>query len=253
MNKRNSILESLSEGMLTTAVAKGKGDVTDFFNDLLNGKVPKGIDIENNINRIYETDSRAMKVYKSKIIKSKIIKSKTAKNLTFNELPNGYVSVVFNDLTVKRAMVIHIDPMDLEDFIEDALTYDTDYIDFMADIDSKYTVLCDVVWDDVNNKLCLTDEDTIKVFLRKYFDNNNKTKYTQWFISSDLDSMLSNIDGKLFMHPSGKALILYFNADVIDKNMFSAYVDMFPSISGDFQCTCAVSGDTALIQLRIRD
>lgn len=248
MNKRNSILESLSGGMLTTAVAKGKGDVTDFFNDLLNGKVPKGIDIENNINRIYETDSRAMKVYKSKIIKSK-----TAKNLTFNELPNGYVSVVFNDLTVKRAMVIHIDPMDLEDFIEDALTYDTDYIDFMADIDSKYTVLCDVVWDDVNNKLCLTDEDTIKVFLRKYFDNNNKTKYTQWFISSDLDSMLSNIDGKLFMHPSGKALILYFNADVIDKNMFSAYVDMFPSISGDFQCTCAVSGDTALIQLRIRD
>lgn len=248
MNKRNSILESLSEGMLTTAVAKGKGDVTDFFNDLLNGKVPKGIDIENNINRIYETDSRAMKVYKSKIIKSK-----TAKNLTFNELPNGYVSVVFNDLTVKRAMVIHIDPMDLEDFIEDALTYDTDYIDFMADIDSTYTVLCDVVWDDVNNKLCLTDEDTIKVFLRKYFDNNNKTKYTQWFISSDLDSMLSNIDGKLFMHPSGKALILYFNADVIDKNMFSAYVDMFPSISGDFQCTCAVSGDTALIQLRIRD
>lgn len=248
MNKRNSILESLSEGMLTTAVAKGKGDVTDFFNDLLNGKVPKGIDIENNINRIYETDSRAMKVYKSKIIKSK-----TAKNLTFNELPNGYVSVVFNDLTVKRAMVIHIDPMDLEDFIEDALTYDTDYIDFMADIDSKYTVLCDVVWDDVNNKLCLTDEYTIKVFLRKYFDNNNKTKYTQWFISSNLDSMLSNIDGKLFMHPSGKALILYFNADVIDKNMFSAYVDMFPSISGDFQCTCAVSGDTALIQLRIRD
>lgn len=248
MNKRNSILESLSEGMLTTAVAKGKGDVTDFFNDLLNGKVPKGIDIENNINRIYETDSRAMKVYKSKIIKSK-----TAKNLTFNELPNGYVSVVFNDLTVKRAMVIHIDPMDLEDFIEDALTYDTDYIDFMADIDSKYTVLCDVVWDDVNNKLCLTDEDTIKVFLRKYFDNNNKTKYTQWFISSNLDSMLSNIDGKLFMHPSGKVLILYFNADVIDKNMFSAYVDMFPSISGDFQCTCAVSGYTALIQLRIRD
>lgn len=248
MNKRNSILESLSEGMLTTAVAKGKGDVTDLFNDLLNGKVPKGIDIENNINRIYETDSRAMKVYKSKIIKSK-----TAKNLTFNELPNGYVSVVFNDLTVKRAMVIHIDPMDLEDFIEDALTYDTDYIDFMADIDSKYTVLCDVVWDDVNNKLCLTDEDTIKVFLRKYFDNNNKTKYTQWFISSDLDSMLSNIDGKLFMHPSGKELILYFNADVIDKNMFSAYVDMFPSISGDFQCTCAVSGDTALIQLRISD
>lgn len=248
MNKRNSILESLSECMLTTAVAKGKGDVTDFFNDLLNGKVPKGIDIENNINRIYETDSRAMKVYKSKIIKSK-----TAKNLTFNELPNGYVSVVFNDLTVKRAMVIHIDPMDLEDFIEDALTYDTDYIDFMADIDSKYTVLCDVVWDDVNNKLCLTDEDTIKVFLRKYFDNNNKTKYTQWFIFSNLDSMLSNIDGKLFMHPSGEELILYFNADVIDKNMFSAYVDMFPSISGDFQCTCAVSGDTALIQLRIGD
>ena len=247
MNKRNSILESLSEGMLTTAVAKGKGDITGFFNDILRVKIPKDIKVESNITRVYETDSRAMKVYKSKIIKSK-----TAKNLTFNELPNGYVSVVFNDLTVKRAMVIHID-MDLEDFIADALTYDTDYIDFMADIDSKYTVLCDVVWDDVNNKLCLTDEDTIKVFLRKYFDNNNKTKYTQWFISSDLDSMLSNIDGKLFMHPSGKALILYFNADVIDKNMFSAYVDMFPSISGDFQCTCAVSGDTALIQLRIRD
>lgn len=244
MNKINSILESLSEGMLTTAVARGKGDVTDFFNDLLKGKVPKGIDIENNINRIYETDSRAVKVYRSKIIKSKAVK-----NLTFNELPNGYVSVVFNDLTVKRAMVIHIDPMDLEDFIDDALTFDTDYIDF----DSKYTVLCDVVWDDVNNKLCLTDEDTIKVFLRKYFDNNNKTKYTQWFISSDLDSMLSNIDGKLFMHPTGKALILYFNADVIDKNRFSDYVNLFPSLSGDFQSTCAVSGDTALFQLRIRD
>ena len=248
MNKRNSILESLSEGMLTTAVPKGKGDITDFFNDILRGKIPKDVKVESNITRLYETDSRAVKVYRSKPIKSK-----TVKNLTFNELPNGYVSVVFNDLTVKRAMVIHIDPMDLEDFIEDALTFDTDYINFMSDIDSKYTVLCDVVWDDVNNKLCLTDEDTIKVFLRKYFDNNNKTKYTHWFISSNLDSMLSNIDGKLFMHPSGKALILYFNADVIDKSRFSGYVDLFPSLSGDFQSTCAVSGDTALIQLRIRD
>lgn len=248
MNKRNSILESLSEGMLTTAVAKGKGDITDFFNDILRGKIPKDVKVESNINKIYETDSRAMKVYKSKIIKSK-----TAKNLTFNELPNGYVSVVFNELTVKRAMVIHIDPMDLEDFIEDALIFDTDYIDFMSDIDSKYTVLADVVWDDINNKLCLTDEDTIKVFLRKYFDNNNTTKYTRWFISSNLDSMISNIGGGLIMHPSGKVWLMHMSADVIDSNRFSAYVDLFPSLSGDFQSTCAVSGNTALFQLRIKD
>lgn len=179
MNKRNSILESLYGGMLTTAVAKRKGDITDFFNDILRGKIPKDVKVESNITRLYETDSRAMKVYKSKIIKSK-----TAKNLTFNELPNGYVSVVFNDLTVKRAVVIHID-MDLEDFIADALTLDTEYSFFMADIDSRYTVLAEVAWDDTNNKLCLTDDDTIKVFLRKYFDNNNTTKYTRWFISSN--------------------------------------------------------------------
>lgn len=248
MNIRNSILESLSEGMLTTAVARGKGDVTDFFNDLLKCKIPKDIKVESNITRVYETDSRAMKVYKSKIIKSK-----TAKNLTFNELPNGYVSVVFNELTVKRAMVIHIDPMDLEDFIADALTLDTDYIDFMSDIDSKYTVLCDVVWDDVNNKLCLTDDDTIKVFLRKYFDNNNTTKYTRWFISSNLDSMISNIGGGLIMHPSGKAWLMHMSADVIDSNRFSAYVDLFPALSSDFHSTCSISGNTALFQLRIKD
>ena len=46
MNKRNSILESLSEGMLTTAVARGKGDITDFFNDLLKCKIPKDIKVE---------------------------------------------------------------------------------------------------------------------------------------------------------------------------------------------------------------
>lgn len=247
MNKRNSILESLSEGMLTTAVAKGKGDVTDFFSDLLKGKVPKGIDIENNINKIYETDSRAMKVYKSKIIKSK-----AAKNLTFNELPNGYVSVVFNDLTVKRAVVIHID-MDLEDFIADALTLDTEYSFFMADIDSKYTVLAEVAWDDTNNKLCLTDDDTIKVFLRKYFDNNNTTKHTRWFISSNLDSMISNIGGGLIMHPSGKAWLMHMSADVTDINRFSAYVDLFPALSSDFHSTCSISGNTALFQLRIKD
>lgn len=247
MNKRNSILESLSEGMLTTAVAKGKGDVTDFFNDLLKGKIPKDIKVESNITGVYETDSRAMKVYKSKIIKSK-----TAKNLTFNELPNGYVSVVFNDLTVKRAMVIHID-MDLEDFIADALTLDTEYVFFMADIDSKYTVLADVVWDDKNNKLCLTDDDTIKVFLRKYFDNNNSSKYTRWFISSNLDSMISNIGGGLVMHPSGKAWLMHMSADVTDINRFSAYVDLFPSLSSDFHSTCSISGNTALFQLRIKD
>lgn len=247
MNIRNSILESLSEGMLITAVPKGKGDVTDFFNDLLKCKIPKDVKVESNITRLYETDSRAMKVYKSKIIKSK-----TVKNLTFNELPNGYVSVVFNDLTVKRAMVIHID-MDLEDFIADALTLDTEYSFFMADIDSKYTVLAEVVWDDTNNKLCLTDEDTIKVFLRKYFDNNNTTKYTRWFISSNLDSMISNIGGGLIMHPSGKAWIMHMSADVVDINRFSAYVDLFPALSSDFQSTCAVSGNTALFQLRIRD
>lgn len=247
MNKRNSILESLSEGMLTTAVARGKGDITDFFNDILRGKVPKDIKVESNINRVYETDSRANKVYKSKIVKSK-----TAKNLTFNELPNGYVCVVFNDLTVKRAMVIHID-MDLEDFIADALTLDTEYVFFMADIDSKYTVLADVVWDDKNDKLCLTEEDVIKVFLRKYFDNNNSSKYIRWFISSNLDSMLSNIGGGLIMHPSGKAWIMHMSADVTDINHFSAYVDLFPALSSDFHGTCSISGNTALFQLRIKD
>ena len=44
MNKRNSILESLSEGMLTTADTKGKGAVTDFFSGLLKGKVPKSVE-----------------------------------------------------------------------------------------------------------------------------------------------------------------------------------------------------------------
>lgn len=247
MNKRNSILESLSEGMLTTAVARGKGDITDFFNDLLKCKIPKDIKVESNITRVYETDSRANKVYKSKIIKSK-----TAKNLTFNELPNGYVSVVFNDLTVKRAMVISID-MDLEDFIADALTLDTEYVFFMDDIGSKYTVLADVVWDDKNDKLCLTDEDVIKLFLRKYFDNNNSSKYTRWFISSNLDSMISNIGGGLIMHPSGKAWIMHMSADVVDSNRFSAYVDLFPALSSDFHSTCSISGNTALFQLRIKD
>ena len=247
MNKINSILESLSEGMLTTAVARGKGDITNFFNDILKGKVPKDINVESNITRVYETDGRAMKVYKSKIIKTK-----TTKNLTFNELPNGYVSVVFNDLTVKRAMVIHID-MDLEDFIADALNYDTDYVNFMADIDMNYTVLADVVWDDKNDKLCLTDEDVIKVFLRKYFDNNNSSKYIRWFISSNLDSWISNIGGGLIMHPSGKAWLMHMSADVIDINRFSAYVDLFPALSSDFHSTCSISGDTALFQLRIKD
>ena len=233
--------------MLITAVARGKGDITDFFNDLLKCKIPKDTKVESNITRVYATDSRANKVYKSKIIKSK-----TAKNLTFNELPNGYVSVVFNDLTVKRAMVIHID-MDLEDFIADALTYDTDYSNFMADIDMKYSVLADVVWDDKNDRLCLTDEDVIAVFLRKYFDNNNSSKYTRWFISSNLDSMISNIGGGLIMHPSGKAWLMHMSADVIDSNRFSAYVDLFPALSSDFHSTCSISGNTALFQLRIKD
>ena len=249
MSTRNNILESLSEGMLTTAVAKSKGEISDFFNDLLRGKVPKDITTETNITKVYETDSRAKKVYKSKIIKSK-----TAKNLTFNELPNGYVSVVFNELTVKRAMVIHIDPMDLEDFITDALTYDTDYSNFMADIDMNYTVLADVVWDDKNDKLCLTEEEAIAVFLRKYFDNNNSSKYIRWFIiSSNLDAMLSDIGGNLVMHPSGKAWLLHMSADVTDVNRFSAYVDLFPALSSDFHSTCSISGNTALFQLRIKD
>lgn len=248
MNKINSILESLSEGMLTTAVAKGKGAVTGFFSDLLKGKVPKSVELDTGITNIYATDSRAVKVYKSKPIKSK-----TVKNLTFNELPNGYVSVVFNELTVKRAMVIHID-MDLEDFIEDALTFDTDYIDFMSDIVSKYSVLADVVWDDTNNKLCLTDEDVIKVFLRKYFDNNNSYKYIRWFISSNLDSMLSNIFlNSVHMHSSGKSWAVYMSADITDKNRFSAYVDLFPSLSNDFQCTCSIDGDMAVFQLMVKD
>lgn len=233
--------------MLTTAVSKGKGDITNFFNDILKGKVPKDIKVESNITRVYETDSRANKVYKSKVIKSK-----TVKNLTFNELPNGYVSVVFNELTIKRAMVIHID-MDLEDFIADALTYDTDYIDFMADIDMNYTVLADVIWDDVQNRLCLTDDDVIKVFLRKYFDINNGTKFTRWFISSNLDSMISDIGGGLIMHPSGKAWLMHMSADVTDINRFSAYVDLFPALSFDFHSTCSISGNTALFQLRIKD
>lgn len=160
--------------------------------------------------------------------------------------------MVFNDLTVKRAMVIHID-MDLEDFIADALTLDTEYVFFMADIDSKYTVLADVVWDDKNNKLCLTDDDSIKVFLRKYFDNNNSSKYTRWFISSNLDSMISNIGGGLVMHPSGKAWLMHMSADVTDINRFSAYVDLFPALSSDFHSTCSISGNTALFQLRIKD
>lgn len=53
MNNINSILESLSEGMLTTAVAKGKGAVTGFFSDLLKGKVPKSVELDTGITNIY--------------------------------------------------------------------------------------------------------------------------------------------------------------------------------------------------------
>lgn len=42
------------------------------------------------------------------------------------------------------------------------------------------------------------------------------------------------------------------SADVTDRNMFSAYVDLFPSLSNDFQSTCSISGGTALFQLRIK-
>ena len=122
----------------------------------------------------------------------------------------------------------------------------------MSDIDSKYTVLADVIWDDMNNKLCLTDEDAIKVYLRKYFDINNTSKYTNWFISSNLDSMISDIGGRLVMHPSGTSWVFSMSADVTDRNMFSAYVDLFPSLSNDFQITCSISGGTALFQLRIK-
>ena len=68
-------------------------------------------------------------------------------------------------------------------------------------------VLADVIWDDMNNKLFLTDEDAIKVYLRKYFDINNTAKYTNWFISSNLDSMISDIGGRLVMHPSGTSWV----------------------------------------------
>ena len=248
MNNRNSILESLSEGMLTTAVSKGKGDITNFFNDLLKGKLSKSVELDSDITRVYVTDSRAKKVYKSKPIKSK-----TAKNLTFNELPNGYVSVVFNDLTIKRALVIHIDPMDFEDFIDDALTYDTDYAMFMADIDTNYTVLADVVYDDVQNRLCLTGSEVINVFLRKYFDINNGTKFTRWFVHSNLDSMVSDIAGGLHTHPSGKSWLLHVGGVIIDKKRFSEYVDLFPALSSDFHSTCSFTGNVASFQLRIKD
>ena len=98
MSKRNSILDTLSEGMLTT-IKPNKGGI---FTEISKGKIDTSFNKYDNGNMIYDTVAEI-------VLRRREISSRVVDNKTFCDYGDGYILVVFHKLTIARGVLLKTD------------------------------------------------------------------------------------------------------------------------------------------------
>lgn len=212
MNKRNSILESLSEGMLTTI--QSNNNTKGIFNEILKGKIQNKFSKFDTGNTV---DSRSIR-----ILKRREIASNKVDNKTFLDMGNGYVLVVFHNLPIARGLLVSTGyaVRTLENAISNLSLLPKDYASFVGKVERVFRVTANVMYDTSSNRVCNTITECMGMFFKAWFNRYGSSEFKECLIDTRLAEYISITSVQVGSTYDGMNCVLSLSFDILDKDKF---------------------------------
>lgn len=233
MSIRNSIIDNLSEGMLSSLKASN-----DIFSDIVkNKKLP------NNFKTGSSTDGNwfsptSNKNNVIKILKNRAIASQKVGKILFQDCGGSNILVVFLDLPIPRALLINTlfdkstaldDMLSMVSHIPDSYKGFKDIVDSPS---SRLYLLADVMYDTKSNTACLDINSCVHTFFTKWFKLYGTKEFNKYFVDSRMSLCLDVESVHIGSSSSGEGWIGSFLAKVTDLDRFNEIKDSIKSSNG---------------------
>ena len=237
MSKRNSILDTLSEGMLTT-IKPNKGGI---FTEISKGKIDTSFNKYDNGNMIYDTVAEI-------VLRRREISSRVVDNKTFCDYGDGYVLVVFHKLTIARGVLLKTDfnSRHLENTISKVSLLPKDYKSFLNSSFRAFRVFADVMYDTYHHRACLNIGHCITTFFSVWFKENTTSDFRKYLVSDTRLISCINVDSVQIGHSKGLNWVLAIVFDILDKDKFNEVKSYLNGKVDNMSCYYE-SGDTGTI------
>lgn len=211
MSKRNSILDTLSEGMLTT-IKTNKGGI---FAEISKGKIDTKFNKAVTGNMIYDTVAEI-------VLRRREISSRVVDNKTFCDYGDGYILVVFHKLTIARAILLKTDfnSRHLENTISKVSLLPKDYQSFIDKVDRVFRVSANVMYDISSHRACLNIGHCIRTFFSVWFKINTTTDFRKYLVNDTRLISCIKVDSVSIGDSRGMDWVLAIGFDIVDRERF---------------------------------
>lgn len=212
MNKINSILDTLSEGMLTTI--QSNNNTKGIFNEILKGKIQNKFSKFDTGNTV---DSGSIR-----ILKRREIASKKVDNKTFLDMGNGYVLVIFHNLPIARGLLVSTGyaVRTLENAISNLSLLPKDYASFVGKVERVFRVTANVMYDTSSNRVCNTITECMGMFFKAWFNGYGSSEFKECLIDTRLADYISITSVQVGSTYDGMNCVLSLSFDILDKDKF---------------------------------
>lgn len=212
MNKRNNILDNLSEGMLTT-IKTNKGGI---FAEISKGKIDTKFNRVVTGNMIYDTVAEI-------VLRRREISSRVVDNKTFCDYGDGYILVVFHKLTIARGVLLKTDfnSRHLENTISKVSLLPKDYQSFIDKVDRVFRVSANVMYDISSHRVCLNIGHCIKTFFSVWFKINTTADFRKYLVNDTRLMSCIKVDSVSIGNSKGMDWVLSFGFDIVDIERFN--------------------------------
>ena len=236
MSIRNSIIDNLSEGMLSKLSTSN-----DVFSSIVkNQKLPNSFSTKNSTDgNWFSPTSNKNNVIK--LLKSRAIASQKVGKILFQDCGDSNILVVFLDLPIPRALLINTlfdKSTALNDMLSMVSHIPDNYKGFKDIIDSpssRLYLLADVMCDTRSNTVCLDINSCVHTFFTKWFKSYGTKEFNKYFVDSKM-SLYLDVEGvHIASSASGEDWVGSFLAKVTDLDRFNEIKDSIKS-SNELAC-----------------
>ena len=227
MSKRNSILDTLCEGMLSTI----KTDKGGIFAEISKGKIDTKFNKATTGNMIYDTVAEI-------VLRRREISSRVVDNKTFCDYGDGYILVVFHKLTIARGVLLKTDfnSRHLENAISKVSLLPKDYQSFTDKVDRVFRVSANVMYDTYHHSACLNIGHCIRTFFRAWFKINTTADFRKYLVNDTRLMSCIKVDSVSIGDSRGMAWVLSFGFDIVDIERFNEIKSYLSDKVGNMSC-----------------
>ena len=224
--------------MTKATIKTNKGGI---FTEISKGKIDTSFNRYDNGNMIYDTLAEI-------VLRRREISSRVVDDKTFCDYGDGYILVVFHELTIARGVLLKTDfnSMHLENTISKVSLLPKDYSGFMSKVFRAFRVFADVMYDTYHHRACLNIGHCITTFFSVWFKENTTSDFRKYLVSDTRLISCINVDSVQIGHSKGLNWVLAIVFDILDKDKFNEVKSYLNGKVDNMSCYYE-SGDTGTI------